>query len=82
MADLKIDCDCRKPKPGMIVRAAEKYHINLEESFMVGDGENDVKAGISAGCKTVLIQDDLDGSGRYGQTDTVRSLLEFVKKWL
>lgn len=82
VADLKIDCDCRKPKPGMIVRAAEKYHINLEESFMVGDGENDVKAGISAGCKTVLIQDDLDGSGRYGQTDTVRSLLEFVKKWL
>ena len=49
--DLKIDCDCRKPKPGMLLRAAKDYNIDLENSYMIGDSENDVLAGINAGCK-------------------------------
>ena len=53
--ELKIDCDCRKPKPGMLLKAASDFNIDLSQSWMVGDGENDIKAGINAGCKTALI---------------------------
>lgn len=74
---LKIDCDCRKPKPGMLLKAAQDYHIDLANSWMIGDGENDVKAGIAAGCKTALI-----GEGDFGQDLTVDSLAEFVRQIL
>ena len=73
--ELKFDCDCRKPKPGMLLKAAEKFNISLENSWIVGDGENDVKAGKNAGCKTCLI-----GKGEFGQDMKVKSLLEFVTK--
>ena len=46
--ELKVECECRKPKPGMLLRAAEDLNIDLSKSYMVGDGENDVKAGIVA----------------------------------
>lgn len=45
--ELKIDCDCRKPKPGMLLKAASDFNIDLSQSWMVGDGENDIKAGIN-----------------------------------
>jgi D-glycero-D-manno-heptose 1,7-bisphosphate phosphatase len=48
-------CDCRKPKPGLILRAAKDHDISLAESFFVGDGLIDVNAGRAAGCKTVLV---------------------------
>lgn len=73
--ELKIDCDCRKPKPGMLLKAAEDFNIDLENSWMVGDGENDVKAGKAAGCRTALI-----GDGEFGQDVSVKNLLEFVEK--
>lgn len=47
-------CACRKPNPGMLVQAAEKYAINLKHSFMVGDKRSDLEAGHRAGCRTVL----------------------------
>lgn len=53
--ELKIDCSCRKPKPGMLLKAVEDFNIDLNSSWMIGDGENDIKAGKTAGCKTVLI---------------------------
>lgn len=56
--ELKVDCECRKPKPGMLFKAAEDFNIDLESSWMIGDGKNDVKAGKNAGCKTVLIKGD------------------------
>lgn len=71
--ELKFDCECRKPKPGMLLKAAEDFNIDLSESWMVGDGENDVKAGENAGCKTCLI-----GKDEFGQDMTVGSLLEFA----
>lgn len=49
-----IDCDCRKPKPGMIMEASQKWSIDLKGSFMVGDRASDVKAGQAAGVTTVL----------------------------
>lgn len=70
--ELKIDCNCRKPKPGMLLNAAHDFNIDLSQSWMIGDGENDIKAGKAAGCKTVLI-----GKEEYGQDQTVDSLLDW-----
>lgn len=50
-----IDCECRKPKPGMILKAAEELQISTEMSWMIGDILNDVEAGNRANCKTILI---------------------------
>ena len=49
--EFKIDCSCRKPKPGMLLKAAHDFNIDLSESWMVGDGENDILAGKNAGCR-------------------------------
>ncbi len=75
--ELKFDCECRKPKPGMLYKAAEDYNIDLSLSWMVGDGERDIQTGKNAGCKTALI-----GQGDFRQDTTVGSLLEFVEKCL
>ena len=73
--ELKIKCGCRKPKPGMLLKATEDFNINLSESWMVGDSKTDVIAGEAAGCKTVLI-----GTEEFGQDITVKSLYEFMEK--
>ena len=49
------DCDCRKPKPGMLRRAAQALGVALEQSWMVGDRWRDVDCGRAAGCKTIFI---------------------------
>ena len=49
------ECDCRKPLPGMLYRAAEKYEIELHNSYLVGDRWRDIDAGNSAGCKTFFL---------------------------
>jgi D-glycero-D-manno-heptose 1,7-bisphosphate phosphatase len=49
------DCDCRKPKPGMLLRAARELGIDLRQSWMVGDRWRDVDCGHAAGCRTVFI---------------------------
>lgn len=74
---LKIECECRKPKPGMLMKAAKDYNIDLEHSWMIGDSKNDILAGKNAGCKTVLIGKEDDD-----QDVTVRTLLEGVQKIL
>ncbi|MHB8565639.1 MAG: D-glycero-alpha-D-manno-heptose-1,7-bisphosphate 7-phosphatase [Nitrososphaerales archaeon] len=51
----KQDCDCRKPKPGLILRAAKEHNIDLKKSYFVGDALIDVRAGKSAGCNTILV---------------------------
>ena len=73
--ELKIDCNCRKPKPGMLIKAAEDLNIDLSMSWMIGDGKSDILAGKNAGCKTALIGED-----DYGQDITVDSILTFVKQ--
>jgi len=74
---LKIDCECRKPKPGMLLQAAKDHHIVLSDSWMIGDSENDILAGKAAGCKTALI-----GNDDNGQDITGDSLLDVVNKIL
>lgn len=49
------DCDCRKPKPGMLKRAEKELNIDLNVSYMIGDKKSDIDAGKSIGCKTILV---------------------------
>ncbi len=49
------DCDCRKPRPGMLIRSASELGIDLAQSFMVGDRWRDIDCGHAAGCRTILI---------------------------
>ena len=51
------DSDLRKPKPGMLLKAAKELHLDLDHSWMVGDASEDVQAGLAAGCRTVLLSD-------------------------
>ena len=57
--EYKIECDCRKPKPGMLLQAAKDYNVDLEASWMVGDSDNDIEAGRAAGCHTMLLDRDI-----------------------
>lgn len=70
-AEYKIDCACRKPKPGMLLQAAKEYHIDLSQSYMVGDSFRDIEAGLAAGCKTVYI----------GQKDTEHECIEKAERY-
>ena len=73
--ELKIDCECRKPKPGMLLKAAGDFNIDLTRSWMIGDGENDIKAGNAAGCRTILI-----GDSNFGQDISAQNLYDAVNK--
>lgn len=53
--DYSVNCFCRKPQPGLILRAAKDFNIDLSRSWMIGNTLNDVEAGKKAGCKTLLI---------------------------
>lgn len=66
--ELKIECDCRKPKPGMLLKAAADLNIDLEKSWMIGDSDSDVAAGNEAGCKTIKIEEG-------GLLEVVRGIL-------
>ena len=75
--ELKFDCECRKPKPGMLLKASEDFNIDLSASWMVGDSINDVLAGKAAGCRTALI-----GTEDYGQDVTGDALNTIIKRIL
>lgn len=82
--DFTGDCECRKPKPGMIFKAKKKFNINLKKSFMIGDTLKDVETGKNAQCITVLV---LTGYGieerkkiGFIQPDYIfKNLFEFAK---
>ena len=56
--DFTGDCDCRKPKPGLLLRGIEKYNLDPAQSYFIGDRERDVEAGTAAGVKGILINSD------------------------
>jgi D-glycero-D-manno-heptose 1,7-bisphosphate phosphatase len=62
VAAFAMDCDCRKPKPGMILQAAREHGIDLAASWMIGDGARDVEAGLAAGCRAILLAPDGAGA--------------------
>jgi D-glycero-D-manno-heptose 1,7-bisphosphate phosphatase len=53
--DDRDDCECRKPRPGLLLRAAEELDIDLSRSWIVGDRERDLAAGWAAGCRAILV---------------------------
>lgn len=73
--EYKIECECRKPKPGMLLKAAKDFNIDLGKSWMIGDEENDILAGKRSGCKTCLI-----GDGNFGQDLSGKSLKDIIEK--
>ena len=70
--ELKIECDCRKPKAGMLLQAAREFNIDLASSFMVGDSESDAQCAINASCTPVLLPGEGVENAHY------ESLLDFV----
>lgn len=61
-----LPCDCRKPLPGMLKEAARRYSIDLEASIMIGDKLADIGAGMSAGCRTMLVRTGYGADQEYG----------------
>lgn len=74
--ELKIECECRKPKPGMLLKAAKDFNIDLKKSWMIGDSKNDIQAGKNAGCKTALISKE----NSFGEDLKRDSFYEIVKE--
>jgi D-glycero-D-manno-heptose 1,7-bisphosphate phosphatase len=58
--DVFEECECRKPKPGMLFRAAREHQLELSECWMIGDSESDVAAGRNGGCRTGLVTRTLE----------------------
>ncbi|NUO08763.1 MAG: HAD family hydrolase [Candidatus Brocadia sp.] len=79
----KMDCDCRKPKPGMLREAARRHQIDLTQSLMIGDSETDMLAGKNAGCRCVLIRndriDEISAAPVTGTDYMVKDLLEAAR---
>lgn len=73
--ELKIVCECRKPSPGMLLEAADRFNIELKESWMIGDHERDLTAGKNAGCKTIYIN---EGSSEHAD-EVFKTLYEAVE---
>jgi D-glycero-D-manno-heptose 1,7-bisphosphate phosphatase len=81
VAEYARDCDCRKPKPGMLLDLAKGHDLDLSRSWMVGDALRDAQAGLAAGCRAALVPPlkngaDLDISGRLKE---FKGLLEFAQ---
>ncbi|MDP3561968.1 MAG: HAD family hydrolase [Legionellaceae bacterium] len=69
-------CDCRKPAPGALLDAANKHHIDLAQSYMVGDRWRDIEAGQRAGCKTIFIDYGYDEKQPTSMNFSVQTLME------
>jgi histidinol-phosphate phosphatase family protein len=76
------ECDCRKPKPGMIKFIAKNHDIDLAASFMVGDSVRDVGAGRAAGCRTVLVRTGVGDATAGKQADSVCADLSAAAEWI
>ena len=76
-------CQCRKPEPGLLLRAAEDLGIDLARSFMIGDTESDIKAGKAAGCRTVLVTNGSNaGNEIAGPTDHIAENMLQAVQWI
>jgi len=81
--DDKDNCSCRKPKPGLILEAVKKWSIDLEKSYVVGDGWKDIKAGKAAGCKTFLLRREYNKNYQKDydfEIDNLKKTVEIIKK--
>lgn len=80
--DDKDNCNCRKPKPGLIIEAAKKWSIDLKKSYVIGDTWKDIGAGKAAGCKTILIRRKYNKDLQEGydfEIDNLKKTVEIIK---
>jgi D-glycero-D-manno-heptose 1,7-bisphosphate phosphatase len=75
---LKINCKCRKPKPGMLFQAAKDLNIDLKNSWIVGDSYQDIQAGVRAGCQTIAIGTIMPGAKTV--TKNLADAIKFIMK--
>lgn len=75
-------CDCRKPKPGMLLEAARRHELDLAGSWMIGDNEKDVQAGQAAGCTTVLVSETANPTVADFQVNAMDALAVLLKERL
>jgi D-glycero-D-manno-heptose 1,7-bisphosphate phosphatase len=73
----RVACDCRKPKPGLLLTAAREWDIDLARSWMIGDKPSDAEAGAAAGCRTLLVRTG-HGKGLPASADAVDDLAAAV----
>jgi D-glycero-D-manno-heptose 1,7-bisphosphate phosphatase len=73
------NCNCRKPKPGMIINLLDKHNLQKEESILVGDSSKDISAGKNAGIKTVVLQTDYNRDSDINSDFEVGSLTEIIR---
>ncbi len=78
--DCAEPCDCRKPKPGLLLQAARDLDIDLSRSIMIGDAPSDVEAGRAAGCRTVLLAAEPEADP--DRADFVARTLPDILPWL
>ena len=79
IGEYKKNCNCRKPKTGMLEQASNDFNIDLTQSWLIGDKPGDIQAGNSAGCKTILVKTGKAGEDRHfsiAPTFTAYNLLE------
>lgn len=74
-----IDCECRKPKPGMLIKAARDFGVSLAKSWMIGDSKDDIIAGREANTKTIKIGEKMPPELKLEPNFYVKDLLEAVK---
>ena len=75
-------CDCRKPKPGLLLTAAQEHHVSLRRSYMIGDRWRDVEAGQRAGCRTVWIECGYNERGPSTPADATAGSLAEAAAWV
>ena len=73
-----LDCNCRKPKPGMIKYLESKYNLDIKNSYMVGDMNRDAEAGMRAGAEAILLKPDAEPNANWDRVDNPGNLKEFI----
>ena len=74
--DNQHNCECRKPKPGMLLQAAKKWDIDLSESFILGDSAKDIESGKRAWCNTILLETQYNINNEINPHFRIKSILE------
>ena len=69
--EYRMDCDCRKPKSGLLIKASQEHNIDLSSSYMIGDRFIDIQAGQAAGCKSIFVESP--ATNRYNLSEYIDS---------
>ena len=81
--DDQDNCNCRKPKPGLLLQASKKWNVDFKKSFMIGDRWRDIQSGEKAGCKTIYLDynyKDIKPKNPNFTTDTLLNAVYIIEK--